>query len=288
MAVTVTGLTYRYPAGASLALRDVSLTVQAGEFVGVVGPSGAGKSTLCAALAGLVPHFFRGQMGGRVLVDGLDTRGTTVAELTAHLGLVLQNPFTQLSGVKETVEGEIAFGLENRGVPRGVMLARVEEVLDRLGLTPLRARHPFTLSGGQMQRVALASVLVMRPRVLVCDEPTSQLDPAGVREVAGLLANLHRDGTTIVLVEHRTSLLVDVATRVLLLTDGSVLADGSPREVLGRPDLESLGVRPPLPAWLYHQVRDLLSPAPPVPLAIADARTAFAPLLPSDGRGIPG
>lgn len=287
MALEVTGLTYRYPAGATPALREVSFHLRPGEFLGIVGQSGAGKSTLCAALAGLVPHFFGGQMEGRVLVDGLDTRQVPVADLTAEVGLVLQNPFTQLTGVKETVEGEVAFGLENRGVPRTEMRRMVAETLERLGLAPLRDRHPFTLSGGQMQRVALASVLVMRPRILVCDEPTSQLDPQGVRDVMGLLADLHRGGTTIVLVEHRTSLLAEMATRVLLLADGQVLADGSPREVLGRPDLEHLGVRPPLPARIYRDVRDLLPAGTPVPLTVAEARAAFALLVSAGGGEAP-
>lgn len=287
MALEVTGLTYRYPAGATPALREVSFHLRPGEFLGIVGQSGAGKSTLCAALAGLVPHFFGGQMEGRVLVDGLDTRQVPVADLTAEVGLVLQNPFTQLTGVKETVEGEVAFGLENRGVPRTEMLRMVAETLERLGLAALRDRHPFTLSGGQMQRVALASVLVMRPRILVCDEPTSQLDPQGVRDVMGLLADLHRGGTTIVLVEHRTSLLAEMATRVLLLADGQVLADGSPREVLGRPDLEHLGVRPPLPARIYRDVRDLLPAGTPVPLTVAEARAAFALLVSAGGGEAP-
>lgn len=287
MALEVTGLTYRYPAGATPALREASFHLRPGEFLGIVGCSGAGKSTLCAALAGLVPHFFGGQMEGRVLVDGLDTRQVPVADLTAEVGLVLQNPFTQLTGVKETVEGEVAFGLENRGVPRTEMRRMVAETLERLGLAALRDRHPFTLSGGQMQRVALASVLVMRPRILVCDEPTSQLDPQGVRDVMGLLADLHRGGTTIVLVEHRTSLLAEMATRVLLLADGQVLADGSPREVLGRPDLEHLGVRPPLPARIYRDVRDLLPAGTPVPLTVAEARAAFALLVSAGGGEAP-
>ncbi|MGH7362040.1 MAG: energy-coupling factor ABC transporter ATP-binding protein [Candidatus Methylomirabilales bacterium] len=283
MALEVTALTYRYPAGLAPALREVSLHLQSGEFLGIVGPSGAGKSTLIAALAGLVPHFFGGQMEGRVLLNGLDTRHASVADLTAQLGLVLQNPFTQLTGVKETVEGEVAFGLENRGIARAEMRQRVAETLERLGLAALRDRHPLTLSGGQMQRVALASVLAMRPRILVCDEPTAQLDSEGVRDVMGLLADLHRGGTAIVLVEHRTSLLAEMATRVFLLADGRVLADGSPREVLGRPDLEHLGVRPPLPAMIYRQVRDLLPPDTPVPLRVAEARAALTPLVSTGG-----
>lgn len=275
----VTGLTYRYPVGLAPALRNVSLHLRSGEFLGIVGPSGAGKSTLCAALAGLVPHFFGGRIEGRVLVGGLDSRETSVADLTRHVGLILQNPFTQLSGVKETVETEVAFGLENRGVPRAEMRERVAESLERLGLVALRDRHPFTLSGGQMQRLAIASVLAMRPGILVCDEPTSQLDPAGVREVMGLLADLQRAGTTIILVEHRTSLLAEMATRILLLRDGSVLAEGSPREVLGREGLEELGIRPPLPASVYRQVRDLLPPETPVPLTVAEAHAVFSPLV---------
>ncbi len=238
---------YRYPGARDreLALEKVSFAVEPGDFVGVVGENGAGKSTLAQAMVGLVPHFYHGAVGGRVFVDGVDTQETTVAELAQRVGLVFQNPFTQISGAKLTVFEEVASGLENLGVPQAEMRQRVREVLEKLGIEHLAPRDPFTLSGGEMQRLAIACIMALRPRIVVLDEPTSQLDPSGSAEVFATVDTLREQGVTIVMVEHKIEKVAAHSGRVLLLHRGRVVDYGSPGDVLSRPDLADYGVRPP-------------------------------------------
>src|SRR5204863_18573 len=154
-----------------------------GEWVGVTGPTNAGKSTLCLLAMGLAPHFFGGTLRGKVTVLGTESRAIKVVERSADVGLLFQNPFTQVSGARERVDDEVAFGPECHGVPRPDVDERVEEALALTGLADLAARHPLDLSGGQLQRLALAGLLAMRPRMLLLDEPTSQLDPAGAAAI---------------------------------------------------------------------------------------------------------
>ena len=194
--IAVENLKYRYPNTESLALDGLSFTVEKGEFIGIVGENGAGKSTLSQALIGLVPQFYKGAYGGRVLIEDLPAETTPISELCCKVGLVFQNPFNQLSGAKDNVYEEVAFGMQNLGVPREEMHRRAEEALKLLDIWQYRDRNPFDLSGGQMQRVAIASVLVMNPDILVLDEPTSQLDPQGSEEVFRTLDKLARSAIT--------------------------------------------------------------------------------------------
>lgn len=243
--IEVAGLTYTYPRTDAPALRNIDLRVPRGQFCAVVGANGAGKSTLCYALAGFVPHFYGGTLSGGVRVAGRDVGRTPLADLAGEIGLVFANPYSQITGMRFTVREEIAFGLENLGVPRDEMLERLDAVLQSTGLAGLAGRVPLTLSGGELQRLALASVLVMRPRVLVLDEPAAQLDPAGARELFTVLAGLAAAGdTTIVLVEHTLERIARFAERVVVLADGHVVADGPPRDVLADPALERHGVMP--------------------------------------------
>lgn len=239
--VTLEHVTYRYPLTETPALNDISLTVEEGEFVAVIGPNGAGKSTLCYALSGFVPHFFKGELSGSIRVEGREVRETALSEWVTRVGLVFQNPFNQISGAKYTVYEEVAFGLENLGVPRDEMKARVEEALALTGIRHLAERSPYSLSGGQQQRVALASILVMRPRVLVLDEPTSQLDPIGTREVFNVIRAMSKQGMTVVLVEHKIEWIAAFADRVIALHDGQILRTGAPGEVLTDPTLPARG-----------------------------------------------
>lgn len=243
--IEVENLRYRYPRRQELALDGISFTVEPGEFVGVVGPNLSGKSTLCQALVGLVPHFYKGAIGGRVVVAGLDVHKSSVAEVCRRAGLVFQNPFTQISGAKLTVYEEVAFGLEHAGVPREEMVRRIDAVLELLGLESVKDQSPFALSGGQMQRLAIASVLAMEPQVLVLDEPTSQLDPAGTREVFEAVASLCRRGIAVVMAEHKVDLLAAHADRILALHRGRMVAYGTPRAVFAREELAALDVAVP-------------------------------------------
>ncbi len=237
--IEISHLTYSYPHTDQPALRDLSLQVEEGEFVAIIGANGAGKSTLCYTLTGFVPHFFQGEMEGQVNVAGLETREHPLEEIVLVAGLVFQNPFNQISGAKFTVYEEVAFGLENLGVPRDEIRLRVDRALALAGIADLSDRSPYALSGGQQQRVALASMLVMEPRVLVLDEPTSQLDPIGSREVFAIIRKMSRQGVTVVMVEHKLEWVATFADRVIALAEGRVILDGPPAEVLTSPLLEA-------------------------------------------------
>jgi energy-coupling factor transporter ATP-binding protein EcfA2 len=234
-------VTYTYPTGTTSALTKIDLQVGEGEFVAIIGPNGAGKSTLCYTLAGFVPHFFKGQLEGRVEVAGIETKSSTLNDWVLNVGLVFQNPFNQISGTKYTVYEEIAFGLENLGVPRDEIQARVDEALQTNGIQDLADRSPYSLSGGQQQRVALTSILVMQPQVLVLDEPTSQMDPVGTREVFDAIRSLAERGMTVVMAEHKVEWIAEFADRVVALCEGKVLMDGKPREVLASNELLDKG-----------------------------------------------
>ena len=230
--VNLKNVTYKYPLTDSPVLKDITLQVNEGEFVAIIGPNGAGKSTLCYTLAGFIPHFFRGELTGTVEVAGQDSSKSNLHEWVLNVGLAFQNPFSQISGAKYTVFEEIAFGLENIGVPRDEMRQRVEDGMKLTGISDLADRSPYSLSGGQQQRVALTSILVMQPKVLVLDEPTSQMDPIGTREVFGVIRTMAKSGMTVVLVEHKVEWIANFADRAIALYEGHVLLEGTPQEVL--------------------------------------------------------
>ncbi|GGU18347.1 ABC transporter ATP-binding protein [Streptomyces lavendofoliae] len=254
-------VTVTYADAAAPTLDGVDLTVPEGELVLLVGPSGVGKSTLLGAVSGLVPHFTGGTLRGRVTVDGRDTRAHRPRELADVVGTVGQDPLAHF--VTDTVEDELAYGMESLGLAPAVMRRRVEETLDLLGLAPLRDRPIATLSGGQRQRVAIGSVLTPHPKVLVLDEPTSALDPAAAEEVLAVLQRLVHDlGTTVLMAEHRLERVVQYADRVVLLpAPGAPVVAGPPAEVMAvspvHPPVVALGR---LAGW------------DPLPLTVRDAR----------------
>lgn len=237
--------TFTYAGETVPALHAMNFEIPSGQLCAVLGANGSGKSSLCYALTGFIPHFYRGTSTGQVSVDGRIVSDTPLAELASGIGLVFQNPFNQITGARFTVLEEVAFGLENLGVPREEILTRSMEALRVTGLADLGDRSPFGLSGGQQQRLAVASILAMNPSVLVLDEPTSQLDPAATEAIFARLAELSSStDRTIVLTEHKLEWVAAFADRVLVLVDGRIAADGPPREVLGSMPLESFGVRP--------------------------------------------
>lgn len=239
--VNLHSVAYRYPLTDSPALQNINLQVNEGEFVAVIGPNGAGKSTLCYTLAGFVPHFFKGELTGTVEVAGSESHDSSLHEWVLNVGLAFQNPFNQISGAKYTVFEELAFGLENTGVPRDEMRPRVEDAMKLTGISDLADRSPYSLSGGQQQRVALTSILVMQPKVLVLDEPTSQMDPIGTREVFGVIRSMAERGMTVILAEHKVEWIAQFADRIIALKDGQIILDGTPSDVLTSPLLEESG-----------------------------------------------
>ena len=219
--IEMQALGYSYPGANEPALRNVSLSIHEGEFVLLAGPSGSGKSTLLRALNGLVPHFTGGNIHGHIRVAGLDPVREGPSRMSRVVGMVFQEPESQF--VVDVVEDEIAFAMENAGVPRDAMRRRIDAVLQQLEIEPLRKRNIALLSGGEQQRVAIASALVMQAKVLVLDEPTSQLDDDSAHEVLEAVAKLNREhGLTIVLCEHRLERVMPFVSRVIEMRNGNV------------------------------------------------------------------
>ena len=243
--IEIENLKYRYPKAERLALDGISLSIEKGSFVGIIGRNGAGKSTLASAIIGLVPQFYKGAYGGKVSVAGMDAATVPVGELSRKVGLIFQNPFNQLSGAKDNVYEETCFGMQNFGIEPDEMRRRADETLKMLGIYDFRDRNPFDLSGGQTQRVAIASILVLHPEVIILDEPTSQLDPTGSDEVFKAVERLTEEGITVIMIEQKIDKIAEYSDRMILLDDGKLIADGTPDEVLSREDLDAYGIIPP-------------------------------------------
>ncbi|MDR0300197.1 MAG: energy-coupling factor ABC transporter ATP-binding protein [Streptococcaceae bacterium] len=244
--VTVKNLKYRYPKTTKIVLDGLDFSVEKGEFIGIIGQNGAGKSTLLATLIGLVPNFFKGTFGGQIEISGLTLPETDLSEVASKVGLIFQNPFTQMTGAKTTVFEEVAFGLENLGLPREEMIVRVEQVMADLDILDLREKSPFALSGGQMQRVAIAGVLAMQPEVILLDEPTSQLDPQGARAIFEIVKKLKEMGLTIIMVEQKMEMMAEYSDRILLLSEGKKVDFDKPEIIFSRSDLSDFGVEAPV------------------------------------------
>lgn len=243
--LTAKGLSYRHAGATRPSLRDFDLVLEDGEVVGVVGANDSGKTTLCLVLAGLAPRIVGGTLTGGLSIDGVDAQALPMHALPALVGIVFDDPSTQLSGTAATVFEEVAFGPANLGVPRDELIDRTTVALGALAIGHLAERDPAKLSGGQQQLVAIASILALRPRHVVLDEPTAQLDPSGTALVAEALERLAAQGVSILVVEHKTDLLARVANRVMVLDAGRVAFEGAAGDVLGDPALVDLGVAPP-------------------------------------------
>jgi energy-coupling factor transporter ATP-binding protein EcfA2 len=255
-------VTYRYAGAARPSLHAVSLTLGEGEVVGIVGASEAGKSTLCLVAAGLAPRTVGGTLSGRVLLDGRDVAPLAMHELAERVGICFANPATQLSRVTATVYEEVAFGPMNLGMPLAEVIGRTGAALDILGIGELAEREPAHLSGGQQQLVALAGLLALRPRHLVLDEPTAQLDPAGTRLVAEALRRLAEDGASILVAEQKTDLLAEICTRVVAIESGRLALQGEVGAVLADAQLVELGVAPPGSVRIRRLAEAASIPAP--------------------------
>ncbi|HEV2137549.1 MAG TPA: ATP-binding cassette domain-containing protein [Nitrososphaerales archaeon] len=240
----IQGLSFRYPDSTKEAVVNFDLAVPVGEIVVLAGPSGCGKSTLLRAVNGLIPHMYGGEYSGDVRVGGASVKSSTMTDLAQKVGFLFQNPENQI--FMFSVERDVAFGLENLGIPRPEMRSRVDEAMALLGIGDLALRAPYELSDGQKQRVALAGVLAMRPRLVILDEPTSLLDPKTAAELVGIAAKLRVDlGTTFLIVEHRLDLLVKLADRLVVMNEGKKVLEGTPKEVLFGGDAEAYGVSVP-------------------------------------------
>lgn len=258
-------VTYTYPLADEPSIRNVSLNIEEGKFYGIVGENGSGKTTLCAILRGFAPSFYQGDIQGEVLVYGKPI-GEYGGELATKIGYVFQNPFTQISGVNETVFEEVAYGLENFGVPVEEIVERVEAIMKLTHIDSLAEKNPLELSGGQMQRVALASVLVLEPDILIIDEPTSQLDPQGTESVFEIIKMMKDKKKTIILVEHKIDLIAEYADEVLVLRGGKLIAGGDKAQVLSDISLMEQGVQLPQMAILGSRLKEKGFPISEIPV----------------------
>ena len=252
--INVDDVSFSYGTQTEEALSHISLSVNKGDFIGIIGPSGAGKSTLAACLSGAVPHHYTGTFFGSVMVDGNDTCEVSLTDVSQIVGSVLQDIDTQM--VASVVEDEILFGLENFGVPHDQIEQRVSEALETVGISDLCDREIATLSGGQKQKVAIAAILAMRPRVLVLDEPTAALDPASSTLVFKTLREANCAlGITIVVVEQKVALLSEYCNRVLVLNHGEIALQGEPHEVFAHADeLRAIGVDCPRVTRIFNSL----------------------------------
>lgn len=271
-------VTYSYPLAKSPAIKDLNLGLERGKFYGVIGENGSGKTTLCALLRGFAPEFYKGEIAGEVLLEGkpiLEYGG----RIAVKIGYVFQNPFTQISGVKDTVFEEVSYGLENFGIPVPEIERRVMEVMKMTDIEALAEKNPFDLSGGQMQRVALASVIVLEPDVLVIDEPTSQLDPEGTESVFAIIKALKERKKTIILVEHKIDLIAEYADEVIVLKEGRMIAKGEKQEVLSDISLLEQGVALPQVAILGNRLKEMGFLLPQIPVTERQAAEMIAKAL---------
>lgn len=253
--IEISHLTFRYREGAEPTVRDINLAIPDGAFVGITGAAGSGKSTLTYAFNGIIPHCYPGDFYGSVKIDDLDTCEASLTDISRLVGSVCQDIDSQM--VSSVVEDEILYGLENFGVPRDEIEGRVSEALDAMGIADLRYRSIAGLSGGQKQKVAVASVIALKPRVLVLDEPTAELDPASSVSVFELLRRYAREnGTTVIAVEQKIALLSDYADMLLIVNEGTIALSGTPDEVLSHADeLLSIGVNCPRSTSLVNRLR---------------------------------
>ena len=257
MSVIIENLTYVYMKGTPFektALKDISLKIGDGEFVGIIGHTGSGKSTLIQHFNGLLKPA-----SGRVIINGLDTAGKNLKELRRHVGIVFQYPEHQL--FEETVYKDIAFGLSRQNLPEDEVRRRITGIIKSVGLgEDMLEKSPFELSGGQKRRVAIAGVLAMEPSILILDEPTAGLDPKGRDEIFGFITGLHKSlGITVILVSHSMEDIAELVNRVIVMNEGRVEMDGTVAEVfsdIGR--LESMGLSAPQISYLMRKFRDII------------------------------
>lgn len=249
-------VSYKYPLEDREILKNINLDIKKGEFWAVIGKNGSGKTTLCNVLRRFVPDFYKGELKGRITLEGKELKDYSAKEIVQKVGFVFQNPFTQISGVKETVFEEIAFGLENLALDAEDIRKRVEETLKLLHIEELRNKNPYELSGGQGQKVALASIIAMDPEIMVIDEPTSQLDPKGTEEIFEIIDILKKEGKTIILVEHKLELIAEYAEKVMVLDEGEMILSGNTEDALKNKILMEKEIGIPQYAALAYRLMD--------------------------------
>ena len=272
--IEMINLSYSYPGTEKQILTDINVSIEEGEFIMLTGPSGCGKTTLCRCLNGLIPHFYGGELKGEVNVCDLSVKSNPINKLSQYVGYVFQNPDNQLFAL--TVEKDVAFGLENLALPMNEIKSSIDWAMEVVGISDLRKSSPNELSGGQKQLVAIACVLAMRPRILIMDEPTSNLDPMAAKRMFDIIKSLNEEfGITIILVEHRLDLLSTYVNRVIVMDKGRIRIDGSPKSVLSSLESQIIGIGIPKVIRLHQEIKNEGFDMGDVPLTIEDFALAF-------------
>ncbi len=249
--VSISNLSFQYARNTIPTLQNINLEINKGDFILLCGPTGCGKTTLCRCLTGLIPHFHSGYFEGDVLIDGLNTKNVPVYRLAKKVGMVFQNPENQL--IAMNVERELGFAMENLGYPPETIWEKIEEIIEQFQLQTLRKKAPFELSGGEQQKVAIASILTLDPDIIILDEPTSNLDPLAAEKILGLLKKLNLErNKTIILIEHRLELVAPLINRLLLMDKGKLILDAPPEKALRDKKLKNLGIGIPKIIQLYE------------------------------------
>lgn len=253
--IDLQNVTYTYPLADKPSIEDVTLSFDKGKFYAILGANGSGKTTLCNIIRGFIPQFFQGDIKGEVKLQGKNLSEFSLAELAPKMGYIFQNPFNQITGARDNVYEEIAYGLEKFGVAPDEIRKRVDRVLEMTNTAAFADKNPFELSGGQQQRVALASVIVLEPDIMVIDEPTSQLDPQETERVFDIISRMKEMGKTIILVEHKIELIAEYADEVIALKNGRLMTSGPKEKVLSDITLKDHGIDMPPSVLLSEELK---------------------------------
>lgn len=249
--ISLKNISYQYPLEEKETIHNLSFDFKKGHVYGLIGANESGKTTICNIIRGFIPELYKGKLTGEIMIKGRPINDYNIGELATIIGYSFQNPFTQLSGVKETVYEEIAYGMENIGVPRNEMITKVNELVDMFQLNDLIDKNPYQLSGGQKQRVAIASIIALDPEVIILDEPTSQLDPKSSEDIFEILQLLKSQDKTVILVEHKVDLLAEYCDEILLMNQGQLVMTGPTQDILSDPSVLEYGGQLPQIALYY-------------------------------------
>lgn len=249
--ISLKNISYQYPLEEKETIHNLSFDFKKGHVYGLIGANESGKTTICNIIRGFIPELYKGKLTGEIIIKGRLINDYNIGELATIIGYSFQNPFTQLSGVKETVYEEIAYGMENIGVPRDEMITKVNELVEMFQLNDLIDKNPYQLSGGQKQRVAIASIIALDPEVIILDEPTSQLDPKSSEDIFEILQLLKSQDKTVILVEHKVDLLAEYCDEILLMNQGQLVMTGPTQDILSDPSVLEYGGQLPQIALYY-------------------------------------
>lgn len=283
--VEIESLWFRYQMAEDWVLRNLNLVVHEGEFTAIMGPSGCGKSTLLYILTGIIPNMIRGELRGSIRIFGRDILKLPQSEIVRNVGFIFQNPDSQL--IMPTVYEEVIYGLENLGLDGGEIEARAREVLEYTGLWAKRDYSPWSLSAGERQILAIASVLAMRPRLLILDEPTSMLDHRGTSRVLELISRIKREiGITVIVVEHKIEWASEIADRIVIMDKGEFVLQGRPEEVFSNIEaIRRIGVRPPMVSEVFYRLSDLGYRVKKIPVTASEGLREIINLTCRGGEG---